>query len=85
MAKNEITEKVIASVQKLSNSISIKESDSFEELGITSLKFIRLVVDLEKECEMRFDDSDINLALFNRIEDIIKYICDKKNKEKISN
>uniref|UniRef100_UPI00359C580C acyl carrier protein n=1 Tax=Bacteroides ovatus TaxID=28116 RepID=UPI00359C580C len=80
MEKSEITKKVIALVQKLSDSNSIKESDSFEELGITSLKFIRLVVDLEKECEMRFDDGDINLALFNRVEDIVKYIYERKEK-----
>lgn len=78
MNKEEITKKVIESVQKLSESTSIKESDSFEELGITSLKFIRLVVDLEKKCEMRFNDSEINLALFDRIEDVINYINNQK-------
>lgn len=78
MNKEEIIKKVIASVQKLSDSTSIKESDSFEELGITSLKFIRLVVDLEKECEMRFNDSEINLALFDRIEDVVNYIDKQK-------
>lgn len=79
MKKKEIEAKVIATVQTLSDSTQIKEDSILEDIGITSLKFIRLVVELEKECEMRFEDNDINVSLFNNIQDITNYIWNKKN------
>lgn len=79
MKKKEIEAKVIATVQTLSDSTQIKEDSILEDIGITSLKFIRLVVELEKECKMRFEDNDINVSLFNNIQDITNYIWNKKN------
>jgi acyl carrier protein len=79
MKKDEITQKVFDSVLRLSNVTSIEAPNTFEEIGITSLKFIRLVIDLEKKCEMRFNDTDIDLKLFYKIDDIINYINAMKN------
>lgn len=79
MEKKEIQAKVITTVQNLSDGTLVKEDSILEDIGITSLKFIRLVVELEKECDMRFEDNDINVSLFNNIQDITNYIWNKKN------
>jgi len=79
MNTEETKEKVISSIQRLSNASAISDSNTLEEIGITSLKFIRLVVDIEKKCEMRFDDQDIDSKLFYTVNDLIMYV---KNKSK---
>jgi len=79
MKKKQITKNVIETIQRLANVTSVNLLDNLEQIGITSLKFIRLVVDIEKKCEMRFNDIDIDLKLFLTVGDIINYINQIKN------
>ena len=48
---------------------------SLADIGVGSLSFIRMVVDLEHACEMRFDDDDIDLARFQTVDDLVRYVA----------
>ncbi len=74
MSKEEIKEKVFEAVKELTKTTLVEESNTFEQLNITSLIFIRLVVLIEKKCQMRFQDDDINLLLFEKVEDVVSYV-----------
>lgn len=45
-----------------------------ETLGLTSITFIKLVVELETKYEIEFDDSDLNNDHFRTVDDIVKYV-----------
>ncbi len=78
----EIGDRVIEIVNGLSvvGTISGTE-DKLIELGIDSLKKVELMIGLEDEFAIQFDDSDLNPANFSTIQDLInllkKYIGDE--------
>jgi acyl carrier protein len=45
------------------------------DVGVNSLSFIRMVVELERACEMRFEDDDIELARFESVADVVRYVA----------
>lgn len=47
--------------------------------GLNSLTFIKIIVGLEENFEIEFDDNDLNYELFSTVDDIIKYVRDKLN------
>ena len=51
------------------------------ELGIDSLRFIRLIVQLEEEFDIEFDDNDLMLENFKDIQMLITYISDRKRNQ----
>ncbi|GGH62524.1 hypothetical protein GCM10008014_39050 [Paenibacillus silvae] len=51
--------------------------DTLEYLGLNSLKFINIVVELEYEFDFEFDDEYLDNFKFSKIEDIIRYISKK--------
>lgn len=48
-----------------------------ETVGLTSITFIKLVVELETKYEIEFDDSDLNSEHFKTVDDIVKYVEQK--------
>ena len=48
-------------------------------LGINSISFVKIVVALEDEFDMEFDDEDLDYSLFRNANILIDYI--KKNSE----
>lgn len=58
--------------KELSHSGELNETVSLIELGLDSIKVIQLVVYLETELNITFDDEDLLLANFKTIELIIK-------------
>jgi acyl carrier protein len=52
-----------------------------EDLGITSLDFIRLVVELEEKLEFRFDDEHLDMRIYSDVSSLFDYIqtqCQRK-------
>lgn len=50
---------------------------SFNDLGINSLNFIKIIVELEDAFDIEFDDEQINYGLLNNLRDLIDLIQEK--------
>lgn len=53
---------------------NVSKSERFEELGINSLVFIRLLVELENEYNIEFDDDIIDFERISSISELSNYI-----------
>lgn len=51
----------------------------FEELGISSLEYIALVVKIEKMFNIEFDEHVLTMDYFVTVEDLVNYVRDKSN------
>ncbi len=74
-------------VQILENNGKIKNIDTkkldeitFSDLGVNSLNFIKIIVELEDAFDIEFDDNQINYELLGNIHDLCKIIERKRNK-----
>ncbi|HHU50868.1 MAG TPA: acyl carrier protein [Firmicutes bacterium] len=55
----------------------LTEDDKISELGVNSIIFIKLLVKLEKEFNIKFEDEMLNYRAFDTIGDLIRMIEDK--------
>lgn len=44
---------------------------TFTDVGIDSMLFIQLIIDLEDQLEFEFEDEDLDLMLYSTMEDLI--------------
>lgn len=58
--------------------VEISVEDTLEDLGINSLAFIRIIIEIEEKYGFEFDDEDLNYQKFKYVKDVIEYI--EKNK-----
>lgn len=56
---------------------NIGVEDPLQELGIDSVSFIKIVVELEKEFSIKFEIEDMELTKLNSLNKIIDYIINK--------
>lgn len=56
----------------------ITESTYISQIGIDSLNFISIILDIEKEFELEFEDDMILLDKYNQVKDFVKYIQEYK-------
>lgn len=78
----EVIEKKV--IQVLENNSKLKNIDvknldeiTFNDLGVNSLNFIKIIVELEDAFDIEFDDNQINYGLLNNIRDLVKMIEEK--------
>lgn len=73
-----IEEKVIEIIRNNTNAKELTLSEykdiNMNQLGINSLNFIKIIVDLEETFDIEFDDDKINYELMNNIEQLIELI-----------
>lgn len=71
---------VLSVIKEVSNldisAEQIKLEDQLSSFGITSLGFIKVIVGLEKEFDLEFDDNNLNIEKFNKVGNLITYIND---------
>ncbi len=48
--------------------------DNFQEVGLNSISFIKIVVEIEKEFDIVFENEYLDMALFKDAETLIKYV-----------
>ncbi|WP_041700147.1 acyl carrier protein [Clostridium sp. BNL1100] len=74
----DIRDKVIDIIVKVMNIPDLKEKaateDNLSEVGINSIKFIEIVVELEKEFDVEFDDDELDFRSFTTITSICDYL-----------
>lgn len=58
------------------------ESSVLSELSLDSLSFIEALVKIEEISGIEFDMEELDLARWERVEDIIRSVEEKKNAEK---
>ncbi|UJF35528.1 acyl carrier protein [Paenibacillus hexagrammi] len=70
-------EKQIVIIEAIKRAIGKENvsSDSvlIDDLGVDSMGFIRIVVEVEKSLETQFGDDDIVLNLYPTVQDLINY------------
>lgn len=57
---------------------TLEESTRLQDIGIDSLNFLKLVVSLEEEFEIEFDDDSLDLSNFETVSSLIDYIENRK-------
>ena len=67
-------EKIINEILVTEDVKGIGENDG---LGLNSVQFIQLVVEIEKEFDIEFADDDLNLSNFGSLNSLIAYIENK--------
>ena len=81
---DKIYNQVVIEITNIANiDYEISELDKIDELGISSLKFIQLIVQLEDRFNISFDDDDIDFEKRYTINDIVQYIKQRLQKNDI--
>lgn len=65
----------------LSKDIEIKSDNLWQDLKVDSINFIQIIVALEKEFNLEFEDKKLSFAAFPRVKDMIDYIISRKEEE----
>lgn len=74
----EIESKIISIMKEnMDFDASVSVSDRIESLGINSISFIKIVVQIETEFGFEFEDDDLNYNVFQTLKDLVVYIKDK--------
>ena len=75
---NEMKEKIINIFRKHCEFLDDDFDDKqLEELGIDSLTFIKVVVELENQFGFEFDDDDLDYKKFPHLDNVCDYINEK--------
>lgn len=53
---------------------NLDEHDNLLEVGINSIDFVKLVVLIEEEFDMEFDDDFLDFSKLNKFGDVVAYI-----------
>lgn len=80
MDKNSIAEKVIEIIKTHSEEEITQENIldlSFENGIINSLEFVSIVIELETEFDIEFDDDMLLISSYENIEQLVDYISKK--------
>lgn len=75
-------EKVIDIIKEtlgIDSSREITGATDISSLGINSLNFLRIIVEIEETFDVEFDDNELNFDYFSTIDSVITLIEGKKN------
>ena len=73
--KSSVKEKVIENFKLITQvSKEITLNDSLESLEVNSIMFIKIIIGLEEEFEIEFDDDKLFIKAFPMVKDFVSYI-----------
>lgn len=75
----ERTRSIIKKVILNDEVMNMKVEDSLDRLGINSVSYIKIVIELENEFDIEFDDDCLNYESFKSVKNIVDYINTKIN------
>jgi acyl carrier protein len=75
--QNTIQQRFLEILQKILDNKSIELSTRLQETALDSLKYITLVVEVEKAFTIKFDDESLLLHNFTLVQDLAGYIEQK--------
>ncbi len=83
MDKKDVEAKVLQVVSNVMPEIDVENIDMSAELviayGVDSVSIIQLIVELEKEFNIEFDDTELALGLYYDMNDIVATVTRKLN------
>lgn len=86
MEKKLVGEKIIKIITKcmdnnsdFTDTIAITLETSLDELNISSIDFIKVIIELEEEFDLEFDNEMLLYEAFTDINSIVKYIIKKQS------
>jgi acyl carrier protein len=67
-----LQEKILAIIQsKISYAQPLEWDDSMEKIGMDSMTYIKVIVELEKELDVEFDDDYLDLESFFSVGELV--------------
>lgn len=84
--KNKMRDDIIKRVKEIVSEVlensddiaNLKPEDSLLDYGITSINYIRIIVEIEQEYGIEFDDDDLSIETLKTLNDLVDYIIDRK-------
>ena len=64
----------LISTKFLAGNDEFENSESLKDLGLTSLKFVELIISIEDEFGIEIPDEDIDRRRFSTVANIVEYI-----------
>jgi acyl carrier protein len=64
----------LISTKFLAGNNEFENSDSLRDLGLTSLKFVELIISIEDEFQIEIPDEDIDRRRFSTVDNIVGYV-----------
>lgn len=78
MIKDEIINLIYR--QEREREIEVTEDSNLNDIGIDSIGFIAMVVEIEERFEFEFDDDKLNNKCFQKVSELISYIEEKRKR-----
>lgn len=72
---------IIKETISIDEGVDISSNTEISSLGINSLNFLKIIVEIEEAYDIEFDDNELNFDYFNTIESVVKLI-DSKTKNR---
>lgn len=82
MQEEDLKKVLLEIVTKQVNNIINRDillEDEMAKIGLNSIAFIQIIVELEEKLEFEFDDDSLDFYKFHTIQDIFMYIKGKLN------
>lgn len=71
---NELVTRIHKVIKQQANTNEIHSDTALADIGISSLGFIRMIIEIEEECRIRFEDDEIDYSKFSIVRDIELYV-----------
>lgn len=78
----DVSKKLCEIIKKSSSIVEVNPTNKFCDMGINSLDFIRIIVEIEEHFNIEFDEDFLNKEKFSTVFDMVCYInkqIEKKN------
>jgi len=69
-----IGELILKLVQENSSAKTVNYSSTFTELAVNSIEFIKIIVGIETNLDIEFEDEYLNIQRFETIADMVRYV-----------
>lgn len=54
--------------------IRVNKESKFEEIGLDSIEFVQLIVNIEDKFNIEFDEEELNVDKYKNLDDLVKII-----------
>lgn len=77
MDRNQIRKKINAILVEIMGDESVLTSDNIKEMGIDSLKIVKIFVLIEQEFDIEFEDEQLLFDNYTSVDDVVLVIQEK--------
>mgnify|MGYP001151800033 CR=1 FL=1 len=66
-------EYVIVSIYEIKK-IEVNKDSKFDEIGLDSIEFVQLIVNIEDKFNIEFNEEELNVDMYKNVNDLVKVI-----------